>query len=104
MTGKNTVKVGDEPVAGAAVVASSPSGEKLFSAVTNASGVAYLFCSEGSGTVRVSSSDFSASAEFTPDVRDLTVSLDGAEQKRDIIDIMFVVDVTGLLLLHLLLK
>lgn len=92
---KVTVKVGDEPVAGAAAVAYSASGEKLFSAVTNASGVAYLFCGEGSGTVRVSSSDFSASAEFTPDVRELTLSLDGAEEKRDIIDIMFVVDVTG---------
>lgn len=86
-----TVKNGDEPVAGAIVTC-----EGACSAVTNAAGVAYVFPeTDAAGSVSVRAGGFTASGAFTEEERDVTVSLDGTVEKADIIEIMFVVDVTG---------
>ncbi len=92
---KVVVKNGDNTVAGAKVIAKSSGDETLFSAVSDASGVAYLFVSEQNGKIKVTSSDYSSDAEFSEQTTELTVNLNGAEEKKNIIDIMFVVDVTG---------
>lgn len=89
-----TVRCGDSPVAGAKVVATCAGGT-TFSAVTDATGVAYLFPDDVSGTVRATSGSHAAEAPFSAETRELTLSLDGAVSKTDVIDLMFVVDVTG---------
>ena len=92
---KVTVNDGENPVAGAKVVASDESGNKVFSAVTDAQGNAYLFTSVENGKITVTSGEGSADLEFTKDSRELVATLDKFEEKRDVIEIMFVVDVTG---------
>ena len=92
---KVTVTDGENVVAGARVVANDGNGKVLFSAVSNASGEAYLFTDADSGTVTVTGDTGSATAEFTKDNRTLSLSLDGGVNKLNIIEIMLVVDVTG---------
>ncbi len=84
-----TVTSNGAPVAGATVSAED------FTAKTNASGIAYVFTSKPHGELTVTSGEYSATAAFTTDERELTVTLDGAKQKRNVIELMFVVDVTG---------
>lgn len=83
------------PVAGAKVVAFDASGMPIFSAVSDAQGKAYLFVNDESGTVQVTSGEGSASCEFTAQERELSVELDTCGEKLNVIEIMFVVDVTG---------
>ena len=90
---KITVTSSGNAVAGAKVVGKNESGEVVFSAVTDATGVAYLFGTK-IASVSVTSGDFSESAS-TLDADEVAVELSGAEGKRDIIDIMFVIDATG---------
>ena len=92
---KVTVKNGDTFVAGAGVRAESADGTLLFEAVTDAAGVAYLFTHENTGIVHVSSDTYTAGVDFTADTRELEISLDGSAEKKNVIDVMFVVDVTG---------
>ena len=92
---KVTVTNGEKVVAGAKVVASDAQGKVLYSAVTDAQGKAYVFTEEDNGVVTVTSGDGSGRAEFTAESRELTVNLDNNAEKRDVIEIMFVVDVTG---------
>ena len=84
---KVTVKDGGTPVANALVTLGG------FNAVTNANGVAYLF-TDKNGTLTVKSGEYTANAEYNGE-NELTVELSGSEQKGDVIDLMFVVDVTG---------
>lgn len=84
-----------EAVAGASVVASDSQGNVLFKAVTDAEGNAYLFTDANEGTVTVTSGEGSATAQFTAEERDLTVTLDASGDKLNVIEIMLVVDVTG---------
>lgn len=63
----------------------------IFTAVTDANGVAYLFIDAEHGTV--SAGD--AVAEFSGDDRDIELSLEADDEKLNVIDLMFVVDVTG---------
>ena len=83
------------PVSGATVVAYSTDGNALFSAVSDAQGNAYLFVNEVDGTVAVTSGEGSAKADFTPQNRELSLELDSHAEKLNVIEIMFVVDVTG---------
>ena len=92
---KVTVKNGENAVAGAQVVAKDGQGKALFKAVSDASGVAYLFTDERTGTVEIVSGEGKANAEFTAENREITVNLEQNEAKKDIIELMFVVDVTG---------
>ena len=92
---KVTVTNGEDVVAGAKVVASDEQGNTLFSAITDAQGKAYIFTEEDNGSVTVTSGSGSSTAEFNSESRDLTVNLDNNAEKRDVIEIMFVVDVTG---------
>ena len=84
-----TVTANGAAVAGATVVTDD------FAAKTNAAGVAYLFTSKTEGSVTVTSLDYSATASFTAEERELSVTLEGAAEKRNVIELMFVVDVTG---------
>lgn len=92
---KVTVKCGDEAVAGATVIAQDSEGNALFSAVSDAQGNAYLFVSENEGSIVVTSGEGSATAEFTKDERELEIMLEQKGDKLNVIEIMFVVDVTG---------
>ena len=93
---KVTVTSGGTPVSGATVVAYSADGNALlFSAVSDAQGNAYLFVNEDEGTVWVTSGEGSATADFTPQNRELSIELDSHGEKLNVIEIMLVVDVTG---------
>ncbi|MBE6943630.1 MAG: hypothetical protein E7453_05145 [Ruminococcaceae bacterium] len=92
---KVTVTNGEQAVAGAKVTAIDSNGNAVFSAISNANGEAYLFTTEDAGSVHVSSGSASAEAAFTAEQKDLSVVLDGAAEKRNVIELMFVVDVTG---------
>ncbi len=91
---KVTVKNGENIVAGAKVTAASTDGEILFSAVSDASGVAYLFA-EGGGNIKVVSGEHSQEYTFESFPAEIEIILSGSEEKKNIIDLMFVVDVTG---------
>ena len=92
---KVTVLNGDTAVAGAEVVATDVQGNPLFSAVTDAAGVAYVFVGEDKGEITVTSGDSTESLEFTKDSRDLVVQITDGGNKLNVIEIMLVVDVTG---------
>ena len=90
-----TVERDGEPIAGAAVAALGEENEILFSAVTDAAGVAYLFPRDAAGKVRVTGGGATAEAAFDAEHRELAVALDATVEKRNVIEVMFVVDVTG---------
>lgn len=83
------------PVAGATVVANDNNGNTLFSAVSDAQGNAYLFVTEDDGLVSVTSGEGSAYASFDAENRELLVELSAKGEKLNVIEIMFLVDVTG---------
>jgi len=92
---KVTVTSGDDPVANASVKCVSGK-TALFSAVTDATGVAYLFTSALTGTVTVSSGSEEKSVSFDAEQSDeITVDLASSAGKSNLIQLMFVVDVTG---------
>lgn len=95
----NRVKVsvlsGGLPVAGAEVIAFDNDGNKLFTAISDAQGYAYLFPEIDDGFVLVMSGVASESAEFSADEREITVELETHAEKMNVIELMFVVDVTG---------
>ena len=83
-------------VAGAEVVARDAYGKTIFTAVTDATGVAYLFVGYQSCSLTVTSGDHTATEYYTAELDpSITVKLDGCAEKKNTIDIMFVVDVTG---------
>jgi len=90
-----TVKNGEEPVAGASVACTDGQGSVVFHAVTDANGVAYLFPGVDEGTVTVTSGQSQTTAQFTEENRDISVSVDTSVVKLNVIELMFVVDVTG---------
>lgn len=83
------------PVAGVPVVATDAAGTILSRAVTNASGVAYLFPNTEKGSVSIALAGESVTAEFSENARDLTLTMTSAVEKMNVIELMFVVDVTG---------
>lgn len=96
---KVTAWVGNDEsarAAGAKVVARNSGGTVVYEAVTDANGVAYLFTDGEAGTLQITSGDYTADATYTGALdEEITVKLDGCAEKKNIIDIMFVVDVTG---------
>ncbi|MBE6926131.1 MAG: VWA domain-containing protein [Ruminococcaceae bacterium] len=92
---KVTVTKEGQPIAGAKVEAFDRSNNAIFCAVSDAKGNAYLFTTEDAGSIRVTSGSASAQTAFTAEEKELTVALDSAIEKRNVIEIMFVVDVTG---------
>ncbi len=91
---KVNVKNGDNPVAGAEVIAYDKDGNTLFSAVSDANGDAYLFV-KGEGSIKVTSGEYFYEGAFESFPEELSVNLEGSVAKKNVIDIMFVVDVTG---------
>ena len=92
---KVSVSAGETRVAGAEVTAFDSDGNKVFSAVTDAQGNAYLFPTVKEGSVTVTCGSESVTSAFSAQERELTVELSGAGNKLNVIEIMFVVDVTG---------
>lgn len=91
---KVTVTDGENKVSGAKVAAYDESGKCVYSAVSGADGVAYLFPGAEKGTVRATVGDDSVTAAFDGEDRDVVIET-GASEKADVIEIMFVIDVTG---------
>ena len=94
---KVTVKDGEKAVAGAHVIAKDAQGNAVFEGVSDANGVAYLFTDEETGTIDVYGGEAVSTLDFTAENRDLAVDFGGFAyaEKKDIIELMFVVDVTG---------
>ena len=92
---KVTVKNGENVVAGASVVAYNQENTAVYKAISNANGVAYLFCDDDVGTIIATSGESSSTVEFTAEQRDLTVELNSNADKMNVVELMFVVDVTG---------
>lgn len=92
---KVNVKCDGVAVAGAEVVAKDANDKVLFKAVSDAQGNAYLFTKEESGYIFVTSGEGSAISQFSAEERDLTVDLEACDEKLNVIELMFVVDVTG---------
>lgn len=88
---KVTVTSGENPVAGAEVTAYNERGEKYFTAVSGADGVAYLFPRCPKGKVSVCGKE----ADFDGDNKEINIELDDYTEKAKKIKLMFVVDVTG---------
>ena len=83
------------PVAGAKVLSMDPNGNVTFSAVTNANGIAYLFPENRGGSILAASGSYEKTVEMPAEGEIAQIELEGAEAKQDLIEIMFVVDVTG---------
>ena len=88
---KVTVTNSGEAATGVTVNAYDTAGNLRYSAISDANGNAYLFVTEDNGFVRVGANK----VPFTAEQRELTVALSAAPEKRNVIEIMFVVDVTG---------
>ena len=91
---KVNVACDGKAVAGAEVVANGDDGAVLFKAVSDAQGNAYLFTNAESGSITVTSGEGSATAEFSAEKRELTIELESSGEKLNVIELMFVVDVT----------
>ncbi len=91
---KVVVKNGESVVSGA-TVSFYDSQQNPFIAKTDAQGTAYIFPSAESGEVTVTVGDKTEKAAFTAEERDLTVDIATANDKADLIKLMFVIDVTG---------
>lgn len=92
---KITVKNGDEPVAGAKVTCQNADGQTIFSAICNAAGVAYLFPKADTGSITVTGANKQQTVPFTAETGELTVDLQESLEKKNVIELMFVIDVTG---------
>lgn len=90
-----SVTSGEAAVAGAKVVARDADGNTLFKAVTDAKGKAYLFPSAEAGSIVVTKGDATATANFSEEERELSLTLESDSGKKNLIELMFVVDVTG---------
>lgn len=91
-----SVYEGEAPVAGAKVTLTSNENDNsvIYAAVTNAKGVAYLFGDVEDGTIYVTSGDASTMQAYAGE-ETVEVQLQGASQKQNVIEIMFVIDTTG---------
>ena len=87
---KVTVTKGGEPAVGVKVEYIYPN-QTAWTSKTDANGVAYVFPSEESGKITVAGKE----AEFSAETRDLTVEIDSAAAKSNVIKLMFVIDATG---------
>ncbi len=92
---KVNVMCDDKPVAGAPVTATAEDGTPVFRAVTDAAGNAYIFTSEPSGRVSVNASGDSVMGVFSAEKRDISLTISGNTDKKNMMEIMFVIDVTG---------
>lgn len=99
-----SVTSGGSPVRGISVESYDENQQITFSAVTDATGTAYLFCDDESGYVSVAGDGWTKTAEFDAENRDVTIDLTPdvengftgvAPAVSNLIEIMFVVDVTG---------
>ncbi len=95
---KVTVKNGETPIPGTRVTLLDTANEVVFTAVADANGVAYVFTDELEGMVTVSCGEAVQTLEFAADNRNLVAEFNELcypSPKLDVIELMFVVDVTG---------
>lgn len=90
-----TVTTGETPVAGAKVMGKNANGETVGIAITDARGIAYLYLSDDAAEIMATSGEATASALPAEDGT-VAISLgDNTALKQNILQLMFVVDVTG---------
>lgn len=89
------VKNAETAVTGATVVSKDEEGNILYKTVTNSNGKAYLFPNVQNGIVEVCSGEGIATAIFDEQTKHLTVNLEKSLEKTNLIELMFVIDVTG---------
>lgn len=101
-TSQNRIKVtsknGETPIPGTKVTLLNEENKAVFSAVSDANGVAYVFTDKVEGEILVSCGEAVETLSFTAENRDLTVEFNELcypSPKLDVIELMFVVDVTG---------
>lgn len=98
LNSQNRVKVkvanGEQTIEGAVVTATN-NGVCEYTAITDASGYAYLFPQSKSGNITVAVGDVSNSFEYDSENNDLTVQLQTETSKSQLIQLMFVIDATG---------
>jgi len=94
---KVTVKQGGKVVAGAKVYLKDALNNVVFEAVADANGVAYLFSDLERGKIEAFGGNAAAAVDFTSENKDVTVDIGALAyaEKKNIIELMFVVDVTG---------
>jgi len=91
---KVTVKKGEDPVVGAKVTYIDPS-QKEWTSRTDIKGEACLYPSTAVGSVTVKSGEEEQTIAFTAEERELTVDFSEGAERKNVIDIMFVIDATG---------
>lgn len=92
---KVTVKNGENVATNAKVVFNDNSGNKLYTAKTDANGVAYIFGNTDGGSVTARTANFENTVSVDSETEEIQINLDGNIEKGKTIEIMFVVDVTG---------
>ena len=94
---KVTVKQGEKVVAGAKVYMKDALNNVVFEAVADANGVAYLFTDLERGKIEAFGGEAAAAVDFTSENKDVTVDIGerAYAEKKNVIELMFVVDVTG---------
>lgn len=96
-----TVTSGEDIIAGASVKLLDGTGNTIYQGVTNAFGIAYLFPKEDElefiEKVNVSHGNDSVTINYTYSTENasLEIDIDTVDDKKEIIEIMFVVDTTG---------
>jgi hypothetical protein len=96
-----TVKNGDTLLSGALVELNDQSQNRIYAAVTDACGVAYLFPQAGDlsyiAEIKASLGEQMASMpyQYSADNDSLTINMEGISNRADMIEIMFVIDTTG---------
>ncbi|HHX67155.1 MAG: VWA domain-containing protein [Bacilli bacterium] len=96
-----TVTSGENIVAGASVQLLDDAGNIIYQGVTNAFGTAYLFPKESQiefiEKVKVNHGEESVSVDYTynSDNASLEIDIDTINDKKEVIEIMFVIDTTG---------
>ena len=85
---------GETPVCGATIKYFDSNQNKSV-VRTDAKGVAYLFPKEEEGSFTVTSGESSERVSFTKENRELTVDFTAAQEKSNLIKLMFVIDATG---------
>lgn len=84
----------DQAIAGAVITAKN-NGICEYTAVTDASGYAYLFPQSESGELNVTFGNISNNLQYSKENNNLTVQLRTTTNKSQLIQLMFVIDATG---------
>lgn len=91
---KVTVRSGTKPVCNAPVKFVG-NNEKIFLAQTDSNGVCYIFGNVSGGAVTAKCGEYEKTVQITAEDKEIEIPLDGNREKGKVIELMFLVDVTG---------